>query len=83
MLIENGIVKHEYKDGIKYNWPAYVVLKDKSIMIFKGGLLLKHVTFKKKDIISYGRIEVNKWICYNKNGLDIDATKILRQTLSV
>jgi hypothetical protein len=73
------------KENDKENWPGYIILKDKMIILFPGELKLSccSLLIRKEDALSWGRIDVNKWVCYNKEGRDIDATMILKETLSV
>jgi len=68
---------------VKDSWPAYICMKDESLIIFKGALTLTHCSIEKEGCIGWGRIDVNKWVCYNKAGIDHDCTRILRETLSV
>ena len=82
---ENSYVWNSDEEFCQPNdlWPAYIILKDKSIIIFKGELKLACIAVEKGNFIGYGRIDVNKWVCYNKDGRDLDSTEILRRTLSV
>lgn len=66
------------------NWPAYVVFDDETICIFNiNATKPLFATTIKNKYIDNGRINVGKWICYNKEGISKESTKILRKFLSV
>lgn len=67
------------------NWPRYIRFENRGLIIFNndvpGSFLEQNV---KDQIVDSGRVEVNKWMCYNDDGeLNYESTNLLRKSLSV
>ena len=65
-------------------WPCYVLFDNKTIMIFDFDIP-RHLITRKTElkIVSSGRVETNRWACWNKSGRDTEATLALRKLLTV